>query len=240
MRKFSSFEQEVITRLIELDAEEDLAITLPNLIERLYSKGIPDYYYIEVNPNKDVVLQIKSTDYVPAKIEAAEHNVSRIVLPTVLLFEYLAANGFARFTGNLKQTAIGKKYVNESYTRCDFLDSEIKEIIYKYTQKRIYLTEALRVFVASGFKTEEALRHEEELGAIKLQLKITILALIISTVGLLASILLPIFNSSAVRLVNDKVTLSITINKNEEISPEALQEIIQDASTLIESKSAKP
>lgn len=243
MRAFSSFEQKIINKLIELDGKKGSLVNLANVIDLLYSDGIPDYYFIQVNSSNDVVLQIKDTEIACdglRKMQDAEDNVSKVVIPTVLLFEHLEANGFAHFTGNLNFSSIGDESSDEKYTRCDFLDDEIKKLIYKYTKKRIYLTESLRVFVNNGFKTEDDLRHERELDATKSQLIVTRLALLVTFLGLLASILVPIFSTSAVRIVNETVALdgyvnelgstSNTSNNNVDVSDEPIDETVQDVS----------
>lgn len=243
MRAFSKFEQKIVNKLIELDGKKGSLVNLANVVELLYSDGIPDYYFIQVNSSKDVVLKIKNTENAcdeRRKMQDAEDNVSKVLIPTVLLFEHLEANGFAHFTGNLDFSSIGDESSDEVYTRCDFLDDEIKELIYKYTRKRIYLAESLRVFVNNGFKTEDDLRHERELDAAKSQLNITRLALLVTFFGLLASIFVPIFSTSTVRIVNEDAALdgyvnepgatSVTKNQNVDVSDEPIDETLQDVS----------
>lgn len=243
MRAFSRFEQKIINKLIELDGKKGSLVNLANVIDLLYSDGIPDYYFIQVNSSNDVVLQIKDTEIACdelRKMQDAEDNVSKVVIPTVLLFEHLEVNGFAYFTGNLNFSSIGDESSDEKYTRCDFLDDEIKKLIYKYTKKRIYLTESLRVFVSNGFKNEDDLRHERELDATNSQLNVTRLALLVTFLGLLASIFVPISSTSAVRLVNETAALDVyvnelgstsnTSNNNVDVSDEPIDETVQDVS----------
>lgn len=206
MQKFSAFEKKILRTLVDLDKDEGSLVNLANVIEILLDEGVPDYCFIQINSANDVVFKIKNDQL--DKVDEAEEIAYRVLIPTILLFHYLEESGLAYFTGNLKASHVGKKNPEAQYKGFAFLDDEVEGLIYKYTGKQIYLSETLRVYVGNGFMAEEDLRHEIELDAARSQLKMTRLALVITFLGLLASILVPLFSTTNVRILNESAVFA--------------------------------
>jgi hypothetical protein len=99
--------------------------------------------------------------------------------------------------------------MDTAYTRCEFLDDDLKPVIYKYARKKIFISETLRVFVKNGFKTDEEIRHENEVLSIAKQLKLTRIALAFTFAGLLISIFMPIIVISGVDIKNDRIVTEL-------------------------------
>lgn len=102
------------------------------------------------------------------------------------------------FVGDFDLNSLGEVWVDTKYTRCEFLDDDLKPLIYKYSIRKIFVLETLRVFVKNDFKTDEEKRHDREVSSISNQLKLTRIALGVTIAGLMV----PIFVTSIIDIKN--------------------------------------
>jgi len=215
MRNFSDFEKKIILRMIDLDEKSGSLNVLGNIYD-LFSKelSLPDYCYVDVKSETDVKIQVKDSvlNSESLDLNSIDDTVSKMMLTVVMLFEHLEDESLAYFIGDLNFSRVGTIYSGENYTPCDFLENESKALIYKYTRKKIFISESLKVLAINGFKSEEVIRHELSQSAIKKQLTYTQIALALTFVGLLVSVFLPMFSVSDINIKN--TTLNTTLDKS--------------------------
>jgi len=208
MRIFSEFEKKIIERMIELDEKSGSLNVLGNIFDSFSEElSLPDYCYIKVKSETDASIQIKKDiiDQIdPNTLRVLDDELSKFLLTTVKLFEYLENNGLAYFLGNLELESLGQVWANTEYVSCEFLEEESKTLLNKYTKKKIYVTEELRELVRNKFKPQERIRWERELFH-------TRVAVLITFLGLLASILVPLLSTSIVEIKNQTKTGIIEI-----------------------------
>ena len=214
MRAFSEFERKIIQRMIELDEKSRSLNVLGNILDSFYGNShLPDFCYISVESETDVSIQVKTEElnrHGVDWLQEIDGNISKILLVTVTLFEYLHESKLAYFVGELDFKSLGQVWADENYTPCDFLEAESKALIYKYTRKKVYLTETLKVLANNDFKSEEELRHEEVQRSTKKQLKFTQVALALTFLGLVASIIVPALSTTKVRIENNTISRALT------------------------------
>lgn len=214
MRAFSEFEKSIIKRMIELDENSGSLNVLGNVYDSFSKElSLPDYCYIRVVSEIDVTLQVKKKliDKSSIDLKSFDDEVSKMLLTTVKLFEYLEEHGLAYYLGDLDFKSLGQVWSDVEYETCNFLEAESKALIYKFTRKKIYLTETLRDLVENNFKSEEEIRHEKNQESIKKQLKRTQIALILTFVGLLASIFLPMLSTTDINIKNSSIVTSLDV-----------------------------
>jgi hypothetical protein len=205
MRAFSDLEKKIVNKMIELDEEPGALNVLGNILYSFSSDShLPDYCYILVNSETDVAIMVRTEarkNYDGDLLREVDGKISRLLLTTVKLFEFLERNELAFFVGDYDFKTLGETWVDTSYDRCEFLEPESKALIYRYTRKKVYVSESLKALSANQFKPPEQIRHERELLA-------TRGALIITFAGLIASILIPVFGTTSVELENKELSVS--------------------------------
>lgn len=213
MRAFSDLEKQLIHRIIELDDKPSSLNVLGNVIGSFYGEShLTDHCYVSLKSPTDVSIQIRDEALQQNGLDwirSVDSDISKKLLIVVALFEYLESQKLVYLVGDLDLQSLGEVWVDANYTRCEFLDDELKPLIYKYSRKKIFISETLRAFVNNQFKTDEELRHEKEVSAISDQLKFTRIALGMTILGLLISILVPILVTSAIDIKNDKVVTEL-------------------------------
>lgn len=237
MRTFNTFEQEIIRRAIDLDDKEGSLNVLGNILSSSMSGvKIPSCCYIKVTSPTDVTIQIKSDDlehntanYGTDWIRKLDDDLTRKLLTIVTLFDYLSENRLAFFVGDMNFEVLGEKWTDVEYLQCDFLDKETKELLYKYTRKKIYISETLKVIVGNGFKTDEEIKTEKIERHNKNQLLLTQLAVFFTFIGLVVSIVLPIFGVTVIDIKNNSVPVDIidSVPNQIEISSGNLSSLIE-------------
>lgn len=214
MRVFSQLEKQLIQRMIKLNDEVGSLNVLGNIIDSFYGEShLPDYCYVELKAKKDVSIQIRDDALNTNGIDwirSVDKDISTKLISVVSLFEYLETQKLVYFVGDLNIDSLGEVWVGTKYTRCEFLDDDLKPIIYKYSRKKIFVSETLRVFVENGFKTDEELRHEKEVSSMSEQLKFTRIALGATFLGLLISIFVPILVTSEIDIKNDRIITELS------------------------------
>ena len=251
MRAFSKFEKSIIKRMIELD-EKSRSLNVLGNIYNSFSKelSLPDFFYISVISEINVTIQVKKDMINKGKIDLGsfDNEVSKMLLTTVKLFEYLEAHGLAYYIGDLDNKSLGQVWTDEEYETCNFLEAESKALIYKFTRKKIYLTETLRDLVENEFKSEEEIRHEQNQASTTKQLKHTQIALALTFIGLLASILLPMISTIDINIKNSSVKTSLDVKTLESFrhnfefiseKVKALEKEISHINTSIKDKNYK-
>ncbi|GGO80433.1 hypothetical protein GCM10011348_17080 [Marinobacterium nitratireducens] len=212
MRNFSKLEKQIILRMIELDGISGPLNVLSNIYHSFPQElNIPNYCYIDVKSESDVTLKLKSDLFNSGSIDlnSIDEKISKMMLSAVMLFEHLESEGLAYFVGDIGISSIGEICSDEQYITFDSLEKEIKILIYKYTRKRIFVTESLKVLSESGSKSEEVIRHEIAQASTKKQLKYTQFALAFTFLGLLVSIFLPMYSVSDINIKNTPIKMSL-------------------------------
>lgn len=110
------------------------------------------------------------------------------VIHTLKLLE---KNNFIYFS-KIKKTPPPYKHQEKKYA-LEIIDENLIEYLDKNFDKSIIITQALINFVHQDFKTPEQQKYYEELNATKKTLKYNQIALIISLLGLLASVVFNIY-----------------------------------------------
>ena len=214
MRVFSSFEKQLLNKMIELDKSNSLNV-LGNLLDTFYGEShLPEHCHIKLISETEVDIYVKTDELNQGNIDLKNvvYDVSKKLLGVIALFEYLEKHKLAYFMGENDFKSLGTVYASENYTACDFLDDEVKPQIYKYSRKRIFVSETLKVLVENSFRTDEEIRHDEEISTISKQLKFTQFALVATVVGLVISILVPILVTSAIDIKNDIIVTELHEN----------------------------
>jgi len=204
MRAFSNLEKQLVRRMIELEDEVGSLNVLGNILDSFYGKThLPDHCFIELKNERDVSIQVRDhalnqngLDW----IREIDEDISKKLLTVVALFQYLEDEKLAYFVGDLDFNSLGEVWSDTKYIRCEFLDDDLKPLIFKYSRKKIFVSETLRILEENGFKTDEELRHEEEVSSMKKQLGLTQVALGITFLGLLILIFIPILVTSSVEI----------------------------------------
>jgi len=213
MRAFSDLEKQLIHRMIELDNKSGSLNVLGNILDSFYGKShLPDHCYVELKSPKDVSIQIRDEALAEKGLDwirSVDSEISKKLLIVVALFEYLETQKLVYFVGDLDLDSLGEVWADTKYTRCEFLDDDLKPLIYKYSRRKIFVLETLRVFVNNGFNTDEEIRHDKEVSSIFEQLRFTRIALGMTIVGLIISIMVPVLVTSAIDIKNDLIVTEL-------------------------------
>lgn len=254
MRKFNFFEQEIIKKAIELDEKQGSLNVLGNILEYSIGKNhIPDYCYINVASVEEVTIKIKKDEFVYYTekngvewIRKLDDDLTRKLLTIVTLFEYLSEKRLAFFIGDIDFKALGEVWADTEYVDNYFLEKEVKELLYKYTRKRIYISETLKVIARNGFKTDEEVETDKAEEHNNRQLFFTQIAVAITFLGLLVSIAIPILGTTAVDIKNNNIPVGISSSEinlsNKDLSfflkesPKRQKELIDSINMLVKSK----
>ncbi|WP_198024070.1 hypothetical protein [Pseudidiomarina salinarum] len=233
--------------MIELDDKVGSLNVLANILDSFYGDThLPDHCYIELKSEIDVSIQVRDDALAENGldwIKEVDEDISKKLLTAVALFQYLEEKRLAYFVGELDLSSLGEVWADIHYTRCEFLDADLKPLIFRYSKKKIFVSETLRILEKNDFKTGEELRHQEEVSSMKRQLNLTRAALGFTLIGLLVSILVPIFVTSSVEIKNDGVSQVLgaieaefeRINDIEESSNERLDDLESAVLSLQES-----
>lgn len=206
MRAFSDLEKQLVRKMVELEDAPGHLNVLGNIIGSFYgATKLSEHCYIELKSKNDVSIQVKREaldQYGVEWINSIDEDISKKLITIVALFQYLENEKLAYFVGELDLESLGEVWADTEYTRCEFLDDDLKPLIFKYCRKKIFVSETLRLLEVNGFKTDEELRHEAEIASMGEQLKYTRLALGATIIGLFISALLPMFVTSSVDVKN--------------------------------------
>lgn len=212
MRAFSDLEKTLVRKMIELDSKSGSLNVLGNIIDSFYGDThLPEHCYVELKSESDVSIQVKNQALEQNGVDwirNIDDEISKKLLTAVALFQYLEDEKLAYFVGDLDLKSLGEVWADTAYTRCEFLDDDLKPLIFKYSRKKIFVSETLRLLEANGFKTDEELRHEAEVVSMGMQLEFTRWALGVTILGLIASVMIPILSTSSVEIKNIEIANS--------------------------------
>jgi hypothetical protein len=205
MRSFSDLEKQIVRKMIELDEAPGSFNVLANILYTFSNDShLPDYCYIHVRTETDVAIMVRSEarkEHDGTWLTEVDGKISRLLLTTVKLFEFLERNELAFFIGDYDIKTLGETWVDTPYDRCEFLEPESKALIYKYTRKKVYVSESLKELSKNDFKPPDQIRYEREVLATRIALGVTF-------AGLIASILVPVLGTTAVRIQNNEIVVS--------------------------------
>lgn len=212
MRAFSDLEKTLVRKMIELEDKSGSLNVLGNIIDSFYGDThLPEHCYIELKSESEVSIQVRNQALEQNGVDwirGIDHDISKKLLTVVALFQYLEDEKLAYFVGDLDLKSLGEVWADTEYTGCEFLDDDLKPLIFKYSRKKIFVSETLRLLEAIGFKTDEELRHEAEVASMGEQLKFTRWALGVTILGLIASVMIPILTTSSVKVKNIEIANS--------------------------------
>jgi len=219
MRAFSNLEKQLVLRMIELDDKVGSLNVLDNILDSFYGEThLPDHCYIELKSERDVFIQVRDEALAQNGLDwisEIDKDISKKLLTVVALFQYLEEEKLAYFVEELGLNNLGEVWSDTNYTRCEFLDDDLKPLIFNYSRKKIFVSENLRTLGKNDFKTDEELRHKEEVSSMKGQLNLTRGALGVTLAGLLISILVPIFVTSSVEIKNSDFSQVLSAVENQ-------------------------
>lgn len=206
MRTFSDLEKTLVRKMIELDDKSGSLNVLGNIINSFDGHaGLAEHCYIELKSENDVFIHVKTHTFEQNGadwIRSIDNAISKKLLTVVALFQYLEDERLAYFIGDLDIKNLGEKCIGVEYMQCKFLEDDLKPLIFKYSRKKIFVSETLRLLVTNGFKTDEELRHEAEIVSMGNQLNNTRWALGFTVIGLFISIMIPTLTTSSVEVKN--------------------------------------
>lgn len=201
--------------MIELDEKPGSLNVLSNVIGHSYGGShLPDQCYVELKSKNDVSIQVLDqalTENGPDWPKKIDKEASKLLLSVIALFEYLEEQKLAHFIGTASINSLGMVQANAKYTRCEFLDNDLKPLVYRFSRTKIFVSETLRVFAKNGFRTDEEIRQDKELSSLEKQLNVTRIALFITILGLIASILVPVFVTSTIHIKNDMIVTKLSL-----------------------------
>ncbi|WP_238566402.1 hypothetical protein, partial [Aeromonas aquatica] len=200
----SGLEIEIMNDMLKLDKPQELTV-----INNCISRHLPKNSYVKVNSKTDVLLYISSTCTDINELHTIDRTVSTLIITTILLVEFLKKNKFIFFNGRLDLSTIGEEFNEDQHPiSCDFIDDDLKENIYNFTTQKFFITEDFKTFVNKGYKTKEDIEKEQELNSSKNQLFYTRIALFVTFSSLIASVLIPLYSTTSVKLENKFLNIS--------------------------------
>lgn len=212
MKNLSTFEKNLIDKLLQLDGAGSLVV-MNNILE--FSLDDFDHMYIDNIDDCQCTLHIEERYFMQIEETGGVNAVSIIFegankkfLLMSSLFNMLISNDFVIVSGDIDCTFIGTRG-NTTYITYNNLDTEVAYFIWKYCTKRFTPTEKLKTYVSNGYKTDEQLAIEAQAKTIKTSTFHANIALFVSFSGLIATIV-PLFMTTEVELVNKKLEVGLS------------------------------
>lgn len=167
MRTFDTFEQQLIQKLKDLYVRG----TLPNMIFL-----IDDCFQnmgLDFNKPKNIVHILYDSDFYPVNETSSENiitestKISRVLMKTIFLLEYLESQGYIfMFTEGMQTKKIEQysKISNEiPPIKQQINDPKICKLILEFYPKSILISQSIVDLVNDNFKSKEEIRHVENL-----------------------------------------------------------------------------
>lgn len=202
-RSFSELEQRIINSLLDLDSKNGL-----NVIGNFVGEYLQDSYFIRVDSEKKVTLMLKEEYLCQTDINKLNGGLSDFFITLIMLFDFLKSERYIYFSGDYEFKTLGLEFVGEKYVSCNIIDDDIKNLVHKYTTQKFFITESFKEFVRNDYKTKEEVVKEKELDLSSKELRYTRLALAVTFIGLIASVLVPLLSTTSVKLENDIINTS--------------------------------
>ncbi len=221
MRDFSAKEKKIIDRLIELDDKLSLNV-LNNLLSNTFARF--GEYYIKIDSPTECFIEIESNYFKQieqsgdaiSKIREILEGTSRDIFVVVKLLEYLEKNDLIYSSGDDPVTEIGPIVVDASYAYSSPFDTEICELVYKYSRKRFVPTEALRRLKRNDYLDDEEVRHrklvtqyEETIKQNSKIIKYSAIAICISLAAVCVAAFVPISTKTTLENLPQPVVVSV-------------------------------
>lgn len=220
--------------MLRLDKPQELSI-----INNCISKHFPKNSYVKVNSRTDVLLYISSAFTDVVALHEIDRKVSTLIITTVLLIDFLKKNKLVFFNGHLDASTLGEEFTeNSPPNSCDFIDNDLKEDIYNFTTQKFFITEDFKNFVEYGYKTKEDIEKEQELNTSKNQLFYTRVALLVTFFSLIASVLIPLYSTTSVKLENKFLNISSSKQTTQYINDKLKEQKTESEKALNELKSS--
>ncbi|EJS4061566.1 hypothetical protein V8063_004744 [Vibrio parahaemolyticus] len=202
-RSFSELDKKIINSLVNLDSRKGLNV-LGNIIEEY----LDDYYYISVPNSNNVSVMLESHYLNKIDLNNLNSYISDLLLTIVVLFDDLVKDRFIYFTGSYQFNSLGHSVVGQQYTALNIIDADLMGKIHSYTTRKFFITENLKDFIENGYKSKEEIKQENDLKLANKQLVYTRVALVITFLGLIASILVPLISTTSITLGDETVNIS--------------------------------
>ncbi|EOW9185234.1 hypothetical protein ACN1S0_003528 [Vibrio cholerae] len=202
-RSFSELDKKIISSLVNLDSRKGLNV-LGNIIEEY----LDNYYYISVPNSNNISVMLDNNYLNKINLNDFDSYISDLLLTIVVLFDDLVKDRFIYFTGNYQFNTLGHCVVGQNYTQLHIIDADLMEKIHSYTTRKFFITENLKDFIDNGYKSKEEKIQENELRLANKQLVYTRVALVITFLGLIASILVPLISTTSITLGNETINIS--------------------------------
>jgi hypothetical protein len=178
MRRLNDFEKKICLRIFN---ENGSRFGYTNLIyeelDRICISINRESKYVEFQINEDMIKNYESW----LKIN---NHVFEVILISVRLLEMLEKEGYIfliKRSHVIIDETFGKGDPNLDHTNYPLPDSEISEMIIKYTEKEIYITKEFHIFCKNGFKPKDDYRFQRQIFITTTALFVAIIALLINT-----------------------------------------------------------
>ena len=125
--------------------------------------------------------------------------IQTILIQSVNLIKLFEDKGYLFSFKNINQIPnpliFGQAIVNLPSEPYQFPDPRISELVVKYSIQELFITPELNKFITDGFITREEVRANRQFNVTRRALKITRIALIVSTTGVLLTLVFNIYGS---------------------------------------------
>ena len=217
MRYLSEFEKEFIRKIIQLHNDPSALVVLGNIIETY----IPPYIYIELHSEEDCPIMINNyaldklaNEYGSFGISGFIKELREKLLSILKLLQYLEIENYLYFSDKVEVEILGNQTIDDKYVRFDFKDKEMHRLLYRFSQYILIPTSALIQLVKNNFLTDVEIKTFQELEHNRKTLWWTAFGIIVSLLGIIASIILGFIqmnrdNYIKVELMNNPITVKL-------------------------------
>lgn len=221
MTNLSTFERSLIDKVLSLEDAGSLVV-MNNILE--FSFEDFDHMYIDNIDDCQCTLNVEEHYFTHKEQAGGVQAISELLegvnkkfLIMSKLFNYLISKNLIIVSAKFDCSFIGTKG-NARYITYNNLDLEVANFIWQYCDKRFTPTENLRNFVKNGYKTDEQVALEAQAASIKKTSSHANWALLVSMASLAVSVVVPLFVTAKVELVNKKVNVGISGDISPKIS----------------------
>jgi hypothetical protein len=223
MRNFSELEKNIIKDMVSIDSSSTM-----NILGNIIKGYIPNYCYIQVSSKENISLMLRQDKF--NDLHDIDDEIINNLLSIVSLFNYLKESGLVIFVGDYEFKTLGEHCITDFYLGVESFDDDLKLLIYKFTRSKFFITEDFRVLISNDYKSSEELKYAQEKSIAKRQLHYTQGALIITFIGLISSIAIPLLSTTSVAITSG----TVTVVTNDEIN-----KLVKNGAETIKSSSDK-
>lgn len=225
MKKYSLFDKEIIKQILKIDDESSF-----NVFNNIINGKIEtlEYAYIDLESTDKCTLYLEEK-YVQRKEELdgdfALRNIveelKRKLLSTLALIKHLEIDCLVLVSSDLDLKTIGIK-ANSRYITYNYEDKSLTDLLQRYAKKEITPLEDLRELARRNFKSDEEIRHEQEIAQIERSARTAQFAIAISIISIIASAIIPIFVTTDVKLQQNKINVHLEDQQLKMVVDEAI------------------